>query len=125
MEPINKAETSLARTGWGRGWPPFPLPPCDRLPSHPLKGGSGAQPHSSARPRLTGPGGRDITHSDAPTGGNGTPPAEIGEGDVLADPLPDRLDAVWPLLTDTDRLAVVELAERLSVANWDGVKVGG
>ena len=76
-------------------------------------------------PRRAGPGGRDHAHSDAPTGENGTPPAEIGEGDELADPLPHRLDAVWPLPTDADRLAVVELAERLSVANWDGVRVDG
>ncbi len=63
-------------------------------------------------------------HSDASTGGNGTPPAEIGEGDVLADPLPMRL-AAWLELTDADRLAVVEMAERLPASNRDGVKVDG
>jgi hypothetical protein len=36
-----------------------------------------------------------------------------------------RLAAVWSGLTDADRLAVVELAERLSVANRNGVTVYG
>jgi hypothetical protein len=63
--------------------------------------------------------------SDAHTSGSGAPPAEIGEGDVLAEPLFDKLAAAWPVLTDSDRLAVVELAERLSVANRDGVTLDG
>jgi hypothetical protein len=43
---------------------------------------------------------------------------------VLADLL-DRLAAAWPGLTDAGRLAVVELAERLTLANRDGVTVDG
>jgi hypothetical protein len=35
------------------------------------------------------------------------------------------LAAAWNRLTDADRLALVELAERLSVANRDGVTVYG
>ena len=46
-------------------------------------------------------------------------------GGVLVDPLPARLGAAWPVLTDADRLALVGLAERLSVANQDGLLVDG
>ena len=95
----------------------------DRLPSHPLEGGREARPHPSARPRLTGPGGRDNGCSDTPTGGSGTPLAEYVKSGVLAELLLNRLAAAWLELTDADRLAVVELVERLSVANRDGVKV--
>jgi hypothetical protein len=37
----------------------------------------------------------------------------------------NRLAATWLVLTDASRLAVVELLERLSAANRDGVKAGG
>jgi len=40
-------------------------------------------------------------------------------------PLLDRFAAAWPGLTDADRLAVVELAERPSVTNRDRVTVDG
>jgi hypothetical protein len=36
-----------------------------------------------------------------------------------------RLAAAWPVLTDADRLAVVELAEGFTLANRDGVTVDG
>ncbi len=42
---------------------------------------------------------------------------------MLAELLLNWLAAAWLELTDADRLAVVELVERLSVANRDGVKV--
>ncbi len=63
--------------------------------------------------------------SAAATVGNGTPPAESGAGAIQVAPLPIRLAAVWSGLTDAGRLAVVELAERLSVSNVDGVKMDG
>ena len=44
---------------------------------------------------------------------------------ALADLLLNRLAATWLELTDSGELAVVELVERLSVANRDGLKVGG
>jgi hypothetical protein len=44
---------------------------------------------------------------------------------VQVDPLPDRLAAAWSVLTDADRLDVVELGERLSLAKRDGVTMDG
>jgi hypothetical protein len=80
---------------------------------------------------LSGVSGR-VSHDQAVettricrTDGSGTPQAKPVESSTLADLLLNRLAAMWLELTDAGQLAVVELAERLSVANRDGVKAGG
>jgi hypothetical protein len=89
----------------------------------PLEGGSEARPRPSARLHLAGPCDQDNGYSDASTSGNGTPPAEHVESSVLAELLLARLAAAWNRLTQADRLAIVELAERFTLANRDGVTV--
>jgi hypothetical protein len=53
--------------------------------------------------------------------GNDLRPAETVADGGQSDPLLDSLVVMWPELTEADRLALVGLAERLSVANRDGL----
>jgi hypothetical protein len=72
-------------------------------------------------PKKQGLPSRGDVNSDAIANGTLRNPAELSTGDMLL----ARLAAAWNRLTEADRLAVVELAERLAGVVGDGVTVDG
>jgi hypothetical protein len=74
-------------------------------------GGNRTSPENSGK---TNDSGSRAAFCAARPSGTGENPAQVSTGD----PILDRLLAVWPDLTDGDRVALVEHAERLaSTAN--------